>query len=159
MFSRFTSTPAKKPAPPPSKDGAKGPGQPLDLIQYDTATGKFSVGEQALAVLRSIKGPVGVVSVSGRARQGKSYILNQLLGQSSGFVVAPTHRPCTKGLWMWSHPVARQSPDGSKYHLVRHLLSAIEMQYANIAFSLDTSCLGRSLTRRNRGILTCSTRY
>ena len=28
--------------------------------------------------------------------QGKSYILNQLLGQSSGFVVAPTHRPCTK---------------------------------------------------------------
>jgi len=31
-----------------------------------------------------------------RASQGKSYILNQLLGQSSGFVVAPTHRPCTK---------------------------------------------------------------
>ena len=29
-----------------------------------------------------VKGPVGVVAVSGRARQGKSFILNQLLGQS-----------------------------------------------------------------------------
>jgi hypothetical protein len=51
--------------------------------------------------------------------QGKSYILNQLLGQSSGFTVGPTHRPCTKGLWMWSTPVERRAPDGSKYHLVR----------------------------------------
>lgn len=29
--------------------------------------------------------------------QGKSFILNQLLGRSGGFQVAPTHRPCTKG--------------------------------------------------------------
>lgn len=29
--------------------------------------------------------------------QGKSFILNQLLGRSGGFEVAPTHRPCTKG--------------------------------------------------------------
>lgn len=120
MFARFASTPKK--APPATQEVVKsnaGPGQPLELVQYDTNTGKFSVGQQALKVLRSIKGPVGVVSVCGRARQGKSYILNQLLGQSSGFVVAPTHRPCTKGLWMWSAPVLRQSPDGSTYHLVR----------------------------------------
>lgn len=65
---------------------------------------------------------VGVVAVSGRARQGKSFILNQLLGQTSGFTVGPTHRPCTKGLWMWSAPVERNSPDGSKYHLVCLLL-------------------------------------
>lgn len=109
----------KKPVQEPPKSHVTGPGQPLELVQYDTNTGKFSVGQQALKVLRSIKGPVGVVSVCGRARQGKSYILNQLLGQSSGFVVAPTHRPCTKGLWMWSAPVARESPDGSTYHLVR----------------------------------------
>ena len=51
--------------------------------------------------------------------QGKSYILNQLLGQSSGFVVGPTHRPCTKGLWMWSTPVEQKAPDGSKFHLVK----------------------------------------
>ena len=58
------------------------------------------------------------MTISFAAVQGKSYILNQLLGQSSGFTVGPTHRPCTKGLWMWSTPVERRAPDGSKYHLV-----------------------------------------
>jgi hypothetical protein len=42
----------------------------------------------------------------------------QLLGRTSGFAVAPTHRPCTKGLWMWSQPVQRTAADGSVYHLV-----------------------------------------
>jgi len=93
-------------------------GQPLELVHYDVATKKFEVGEDALSVLRSVKAPMGVISVCGRARQGKSFILNQLLGQSSGFTVAPTHRPCTKGLWMWSAPQERQLPDGSKSYLV-----------------------------------------
>lgn len=44
--------------------------------------------------------------------QGKSFILNQLLGQSGGFVVGATHRPQTKGLWLWSTPVERQGPAG-----------------------------------------------
>ena len=102
-----------------SSAAGKGPqGKSLELIQYDTETGKFRVGQAALQVLQAVKGPVGVVAVSGRARQGKSFILNQLLGQTSGFTVGPTHRPCTKGLWMWSAPVERNSPDGSRYHLV-----------------------------------------
>ena len=42
----------------------------------------------------------------------------QLLGRSSGFVVAPTHRPCTKGLWMWSAPLKRTAADGSEYNLL-----------------------------------------
>eukprot|EP00892_Ulva_mutabilis_P000560 jgi/Ulvmu1/10504/UM064_0042.1 len=93
-------------------------GQPLELVRYDSAAKKFAVGEEALSVLRSVHAPMGVISVCGRARQGKSFILNQLLGQSSGFTVAPTHRPCTKGLWMWSAPQERQLPDGSKNYLV-----------------------------------------
>ena len=44
-----------------------------------------------------VHAPLGVVAVCGRARQGKSYILNRLLKQTGkGFVVGPTHRPCTK---------------------------------------------------------------
>ncbi len=77
------------------------------------------MGEEAIRTLQRHPGPVGVVAVCGRARQGKSYILNQLLGQSSGFQVAATHRPCTKGLWMWSAPIERKALDGSKYHMVR----------------------------------------
>ena len=33
---------------------------------------------EAVAALQLVKGPIGVVSVCGRARQGKSYILNQV---------------------------------------------------------------------------------
>lgn len=115
-----------KPAPPtPSPAGnvapasrGDAPGRSLELIRYDASTGKFAVGEEALRTLRATHGPVGVVSICGRARQGKSYILNQILGQSGGFTVGPTHRPCTKGLWVWSAPVKRTAPDGSSYSLV-----------------------------------------
>jgi hypothetical protein len=93
-------------------------GQPLELVRYDEKTKRFQIGDEALQVLKSVRAPMGVISVCGRARQGKSFILNQLLGRSSGFVVAPTHRPCTKGLWMWSSPVERTGPDGSKHYLV-----------------------------------------
>eukprot|EP00959_Pyramimonas_sp_CCMP1952_P337975 7077715-Pyramimonas_sp.AAC.3 len=72
--------------------------RPLPLVQVDPA-GSFSLGEEALGVLRSVKGPIGVVAVCGRARQGKSYILNQIVGASTGskaFEVASSQRPCTK---------------------------------------------------------------
>lgn len=45
------------------------PGTPLELVRYSTDTGKFEVPQASLDVLRKIRGPVGVVSVSGRARQ------------------------------------------------------------------------------------------
>jgi hypothetical protein len=93
-------------------------GHPLELVRYNIETGKFEVGQQAQDVLRGVKGPLAVVAVCGRARQGKSFILNQLLCQSGGFSVGSTHRPCTKGLWMWSHPLPRVSAMDS-YHLVR----------------------------------------
>ena len=58
----------------------------------------------------------------GRARQGKSYILNRIAeraagaqpGAGGGFTVAATQKPCTKGIWLWSKPVARKAADGSR---------------------------------------------
>ncbi|XP_024962130.1 guanylate-binding protein 2-like isoform X2 [Cynara cardunculus var. scolymus] len=41
-----------------------------------------------------------------------------LLGRSSGFQVASTHRPCTKGLWLWSTPLRRTALDGTEYNLL-----------------------------------------
>uniref|UniRef100_A0A0E0HIF3 GB1/RHD3-type G domain-containing protein n=1 Tax=Oryza nivara TaxID=4536 RepID=A0A0E0HIF3_ORYNI len=98
-------------------EGGGGPGRPLRLVYCDEK-GKFVMDPEAVAALQLVKGPVGVVSVCGRARQGKSFVLNQLLGRSSGFQVAPTHRPCTKGLWMWSAPLKRTGLDGTEYNLV-----------------------------------------
>ncbi|URD88834.1 Guanylate-binding protein, C-terminal domain [Musa troglodytarum] len=94
-----------------------GPGRPLRLVYCDDK-GKFRMDAEAVAALQLVKGPIGVVSVCGRARQGKSFILNQLLGRSSGFQVASTHRPCTKGLWMWSAPLKRTALDGTEYNLL-----------------------------------------
>ena len=62
---------------------------------------------------------------------GKSTLLNQLLQKLSGgvqkgsFTTASTHKPCTKGLWIWSRPIERPLPDGKKMHLVDacHVLS------------------------------------
>ncbi|KAL6610781.1 hypothetical protein ACP70R_040750 [Stipagrostis hirtigluma subsp. patula] len=104
----------------PARNGdaaAAGPARPLRLVYCDEK-GKFVMDPEAVAALQLVKGPIGVVSVCGRARQGKSFVLNQLLGRSSGFQVASTHRPCTKGLWMWSAPLKRTGLDGTEYSLV-----------------------------------------
>ncbi|KAJ6959051.1 guanylate-binding protein 3-like isoform X2 [Populus alba x Populus x berolinensis] len=92
-------------------------GRPIKFIYYDES-GKFKVHPDAVDALMQIKGPIGVVSVCGRARQGKSFLLNQLLGRSTGFQVGSTHQPCTKGIWIWSEPLKRAALGGTEYSLV-----------------------------------------
>ncbi|RWR86501.1 Guanylate-binding protein [Cinnamomum micranthum f. kanehirae] len=112
----FSPVPLSKPSPSAFLRRRR-PGKPLRLVYCDEK-GKFRMDPEAVSTLQLFKGPIGVVSVCGRARQGKSFILNQLLGRSSGFQVASTHRPCTKGLWMWSAPLKRTALDGTEYYLL-----------------------------------------
>ena len=50
-----------------------------------------------------------MISVCGKYRTGKSYLLNKLFlervkstsSKVRGFPVGPTIQPCTKGLWLW----------------------------------------------------------
>lgn len=60
---------------------AMGPARPLRLV-YTDEKGKFRMDPEAVAALQLVKGPVGAVSVCGRARQGKSFILNQVFSDS-----------------------------------------------------------------------------
>ncbi|KHG17201.1 Guanylate-binding 7 [Gossypium arboreum] len=53
-----------------------GPARPIRLVYCDEK-GKFRMDPEAVAALQLVKEPIGVVSVCGRARQGKSFILNQ----------------------------------------------------------------------------------
>ncbi|XP_027932560.1 guanylate-binding protein 1-like [Vigna unguiculata] len=118
FFSRRRDNPADfSPSATPSSSPVTGPARPIRLVYCDE-NGQFRMDPEAVAILQLVKEPVGVVSVCGRARQGKSFILNQLLGRSSGFHVASTHRPCTKGLWLWSTPLKRTSLDGTEYNLL-----------------------------------------
>lgn len=111
------SLPHFSPSTVPQSSPVTGPARPIRLVYYDEK-GKFRMDPEAVAALQLVKEPIGVVSVCGRARQGKSFILNQLLGKSSGFQVASTHRPCTKGLWLWSAPLKTTALDGTEYNLL-----------------------------------------
>ena len=53
--------------------------------------------EEAVEFLKHVPAPIGLVSVAGMYRTGKSYLLNRmLLNRSNGFGVGPTVNPCTK---------------------------------------------------------------
>jgi len=114
--------------------------KPLQLLSVDD-DGTFNVNEDACDALRRIDTPVGVVAVCGRARQGKSYLLNALLGRSAGFTVSPRQKPCTKGIWMWSHPVPCEDAQGRPFHVVLLDTEGIDAydqtgQYSTQIFSL-----------------------
>lgn len=68
---------SSSPSLSPSASPVTGPARPIRLV-YTDDKGKFRMDPEAVAALQLVKGPVGVVSVCGRARQGKSYILNQV---------------------------------------------------------------------------------
>lgn len=56
--------------------------------------------------IKTVPAPIGVITVAGLYRTGKSYLLNRmLLNKSSGFGVGPTVNACTKGLWIWGTPL------------------------------------------------------
>ncbi|XP_047308377.1 guanylate-binding protein 3-like [Impatiens glandulifera] len=121
LFSRGSNESPSQSSPESStqlpSSSSTGPPRPIRLIYCDDK-GKFKIDPEAVSILQLVKEPIGVISVCGRSRQGKSFILNQLLGRSSGFQVASTHKPCTKGLWLWSAPIKRTALDGTEYKLL-----------------------------------------
>eukprot|EP00798_Chlamydomonas_sp_ICE-L_P005052 gene5052-34843_t len=58
-------------------------GAATELVTFNAEKKIFEVNPAAVKSLQKIHGPVAVVSVCGRARQGKSTLLNQLLGKLS----------------------------------------------------------------------------
>ncbi|KAK6124385.1 hypothetical protein DH2020_041878 [Rehmannia glutinosa] len=85
LFSRGSTGESPHTASPPtplpssaSTNMSAGPARPIRLV-YSDEKGRFHMDPEAVALLQLVKQPVGVVSVCGRARQGKSFILNQNL--------------------------------------------------------------------------------
>ena len=70
---------------------------------------KFIIPEEARQLLSNQKyNNIGIISLVGKYRTGKSFLLNRVLldrKQVSGFSVGPTFKPCTKGIWIWSDPL------------------------------------------------------
>ncbi|XP_067218443.1 guanylate-binding protein 1-like [Chanodichthys erythropterus] len=77
---------------------------PSPICLVENVNGSLCVCKGAIEFLSRIKEPVVVVSVVGLYRTGKSYLMNRLAGQQSGFALGNTIESKTKGIWMWCVP-------------------------------------------------------
>ena len=88
---------------------------PINLIEFNR--NNFSLNEKALDILRNIKEDLIIVSIVGKARTGKSYLMNLLLNSNkskypgNGFEISSRLNSCTRGIWLWDTP--RQKPNSS----------------------------------------------
>ncbi|GKV29649.1 hypothetical protein SLEP1_g38553 [Rubroshorea leprosula] len=64
-------------SPSPVNAPVTGLAKAIRLVYFDE-NGRFWMDPEAVATLQLVKEPIGIVCVCGRARQGKSFIFNQI---------------------------------------------------------------------------------
>ncbi|XP_044530075.1 guanylate-binding protein 1-like [Gracilinanus agilis] len=77
---------------------------PAPICLIENSNGQLTGNREALQILATITQPVVVVAIVGLYRTGKSYLMNKLAGQKSGFSLGSTVQAHTKGIWMWCIP-------------------------------------------------------
>ena len=81
----------------------------LPFVTFNSKNKKFIINEDAVKILTKTENKqIGIVSLVGKYRTGKSFLLNRVLIEKKslkGFDVGPTIKPCTKGIWLWSSPL------------------------------------------------------
>ncbi|XP_051984796.1 guanylate-binding protein 1-like isoform X1 [Xyrauchen texanus] len=77
---------------------------PRPMCLVENVNGSLCVCKDTIEFLSRINEPVVVVSVVGLYRTGKSYLMNRLARQQSGFALGNTIESKTKGIWMWCVP-------------------------------------------------------
>ena len=91
------------------------PEAPIKLIEFQKSD--FILNPEALNILNSIQDDLIIVSIVGKARTGKSYLMNLLLNNSQsnkpgdGFTISSKLESCTRGIWLWNTP--RLKPNSS----------------------------------------------
>lgn len=79
-------------------------GTAIPLVIFNNK--QYKVSQEAKDLLSSIEyQQIAIVSVVGKYRTGKSFLLNRiLLQEKSGFKIGSTQKACTKGVWIYSKP-------------------------------------------------------
>jgi ABC-type uncharacterized transport system YnjBCD ATPase subunit len=68
--------------------------------------GQLFVDENGLNEIKKIKGDIGICLIVGPYRQGKSFLMNRLIGEScNAFEISHKDNSCTKGIWINKEPV------------------------------------------------------
>ena len=84
---------------------------PINLIEF--RRDKLVLNENALKIIRDIKDNIIVVSIFGKERTGKSYLMNLLLNSEDnvklkGFKVS-SQISTSRGLWIWNTPISKSN--------------------------------------------------
>jgi len=75
----------------------------------------------------SYDGNISFVTVAGKYRTGKSFLLNKLLNlRGEGFVVDPSTDACTQGIWIWSKPIYNERDNLHIFFLDTEGASSVE---------------------------------
>ncbi|XP_067054290.1 guanylate-binding protein 2-like [Acropora muricata] len=74
--------------------------------------------DEALQQLRTLKGPVYVVSITGPYREGKSFILSEVFDQPDVFALGHSFDAVTMGIWMWIVPEKIWDSNGQECSIV-----------------------------------------
>lgn len=92
---------------------------PIQIVKPAPNHRDLELVESNLIHLRKLRGPVAMVAVVGKFHSGKSFLMNQLMGKSTGFGIGPSVQPKTMGIWMWGQPLVFKSPrSGQKINLI-----------------------------------------
>ncbi|XP_058394450.1 guanylate-binding protein 6-like [Diceros bicornis minor] len=83
---------------------ASGPIMLVPICLVENKNEHLSVNQKAVRILNKISQPVVVVAIIGLYRTGKSYLMNCLAREKTGFPLGSTVQSETKGIWMWCVP-------------------------------------------------------
>ena len=93
-------------------------GAAVSLVRMDV-NGTMQLSTEAATVIKSLTSPIGIISIVGKIKTGKSFLLNRLiLDMEGGFSVGSNVDPCTKGLWIWNRPLRRRLPSGKVLNIL-----------------------------------------
>lgn len=77
-------------------------GEALQLVKVEDNQ-SMSLVKSTVDKILEYDGNIGIVSVLGKYRTGKSFLINSILGiKGKGFQISPSVQACTKGIWIWS---------------------------------------------------------
>lgn len=109
---------------------------PMQLIRISQDLKTFELNQEALSILRSIEGDIGVVAVSGAQRTGKSFILNLLLDKqgSKGVSILFYLRFCSSKLVLPLRVAPKVYGYGESQFMLR---TEICMSYCQILKEVD----------------------